>query len=415
MKMGGFMRFRPDDVAINIALSLDIIGIVASFFISIPTFWLITIHSFAASLLIVGIVLGRSARQKFKEMQVAKMTALTASMKEYDTRSAQAATLVDDQFHTIRETITQSYKIISEATSRLSGNLTGLKDQASGQMDMLGQLVDQLVNAAQAGAQNDQVQGTQKFAKVTETIIDDLVSFMGDVKHAGSETATSFGKMEELMSAIVKILNNVNDITKQTDLLALNAAIEAARAGEAGRGFAVVADEVRKLAKKSNEFSSQISKLLADIEMFMERVESSIHQVSNLDMSVADRSRSYMRNVWEELEKLNSAAASQSSSITQVTQQIHKFVLDAIVSLQFDDLVRQLLEQVSQRSALLENYMLTLHSIDSGDESEDGVVRFNQRIARIESAMAESRAKFGQLDNKQILQDSVETGSVDLF
>jgi methyl-accepting chemotaxis protein len=409
------MRFRPDDVAINLALSLDIVGILSSLFINIPPFWFITIHACAAGLLLFGIVLGRSARQKFKEKQIAKMTALTASMREYDTRSAEAATLVDVQFHTIRESITQSYKIISEATSRLSGNLTGLKDQAAGQMDMLGQLVEQLVSAAQAGAQSDQVQGTQKFAKVTESIIDDLVSFMGDVKHAGSETASSFGKMEELMSTIVKILNSVNDITKQTDLLALNAAIEAARAGEAGRGFAVVADEVRKLAKKSNEFSSQISKLLSDIEMFMERVESSIHQVSNLDMSVADRSRSYMRNMWDELENLNAAAASQSSSITQVTQQIHKFVLDAIVSLQFDDLVRQLLEQVSQRSDLLENYMLTLHNIDRGNESEDGVERFRQRVARIESVMAESRSKFGELDRKQIQQDSVETGSVDLF
>ncbi len=409
------MRFRPDDIAISVALLLEVSGVLASIVFNIPAFWSIIIHAFAAGILIFGIMLGRSARQKFKEKQIAKMNALSASMKEYDSRSAEAATLVDNQFHTIRESITQSYKLVSEATSRLSGNLTGLKDQAAGQMDMLGQLVDQLVSAAEAGAQTDQVQGTHKFAKVTESIVDDLVAFMGDVKHAGNETATNFGKMEVLMSAIVKILNNVNDITKQTDLLALNAAIEAARAGEAGRGFAVVADEVRNLAKKSNEFSSQISKLLSDIEMVMERVESSIFEVSNLDMSVADRSRSYMRNMWDELENLNAAAASQSSNITQVSQQIQKYVLDAIVSLQFDDLVRQLLEQVSQRSALLEHYMLTLHNIENGNESEDGVERFRQRISRVESAMAESRLKFGELDKKQIQQDSVETGSVDLF
>ena len=409
------MRFRPDDVAINLALSLDIVGIITSLFVDIPSFWFITIHCSAAALLIFGIVLGRSARQKFKEKQIAKMAALTASMKEYDSRSEEAATLVDAQFHTIRESITQAYKIIATDTSRLSGNLTGLKDQTAGQMEMLRQLVEKLLAAANGGAQSSQVEGTQKFAKVTESIVDDLVGFMGDVRHAGNETATSFGKMEELMSTIVKILNSVNEITKQTDLLALNAAIEAARAGESGRGFAVVADEVRNLAKKSNEFSSQISKLLSDIEMFMERVGSSIREVSNLDMSVADRSRSYMRNMWGELENLNIAAATQSSSISEVSQQIHKYVLDAIVSLQFDDLVRQLLEQVSQRSALLESYMLTLHNIERGNESEDGTERFRQRISRIESTMAETRLKFGEMDKKHIQQDSVETGSVDLF
>jgi methyl-accepting chemotaxis protein len=409
------MRFRPDDIAINLALALEILGVLASLFLSIPQYWFTIIHAIAAGVLVSGLVLGRSARKKFKEKQVAKMNALTESMKEYDSRAVEAATLVDVQFHTIRESITQAYKIIAEATSRLTGNLSGLKDQTAGQMEMLRQLVDQLVNAANAGAQHEQVEGTQKFAKVTETIVDDLVAFMGDVKHAGNETASSFGKMEELMSTIVKILNSVNAITKQTDLLALNAAIEAARAGEAGRGFAVVADEVRNLAKKSNQFSSQISKLLADIEMFMERVGTSIRQVSNLDMSVADRSRSYMRNMWDDLESLNAAAASQSSNITEVSQQIHKYVLEAIISLQFDDLVRQLLEQVSQRSALLESYMLTLHNIESGNESVDGVERFRHRISRIESAMAESLSKFGELDKKQILQDSVETGTVDLF
>ena len=413
--MEKIMGLRPDDVAIILALALTLAGVAASLLTGGISAWLTILQIIIALLLILGVVWGRSARKHFKQKHDARMSGLNATMKQYNTRSAEAVTLVDVQFHTIRESISQAYKIIGTATSRLTGNLTGLKDHSTGQMEMLRQLVENLVRTAEGNQQKEQVAGIKHFANNTEKIIDELVSFMGDVHNAGQETATSFLKMEELMASVVKILNSVNEISKQTDLLALNAAIEAARAGEAGRGFAVVADEVRKLAQKSNQFGSQIRGLLTDIEAFMARVGSSIREVSDMDTSVADRSRDNMRNMWNEMDNLNAAATHQSSHITKVSQDIHKLVQEAIISLQFDDIVRQLLEQVQHRSELLENFMMSLHNLERGGEPVDGLQRFQQRIAVIESAMTSSRSDFEALDKKHIQQDSVDSGSVDLF
>jgi methyl-accepting chemotaxis protein len=198
-------------------------------------------------------------------------------------------------------------------------------------------------------------------------------------------------------------------------LLALNAAIEAARAGEAGRGFAVVADEVRDLARRSNEFSLRIKNILADIEAFMRKVSSSIGAISNLDMGVAERSQTHLHDMWGEMDKLNTAAAGQTKHINEVSKQIRQHVLDAIISLQFDDLVKQLFEQIQYRSELLENYMLTLHNIERESDSEDGLERFQQRTSRIEATIAASRLKFAALDAKHVKQHSVDIGSVDIF
>lgn len=79
---------------------------------------------------------------------------------------------------------------------------------------------------------------------------------------AGRGAAQGMDEIQQVTAQIVKAIQVIQDIARQTNLLSLNAAIEAAKAGAMGKGFAVVAEEVRKLAERSRGSAQEIEQLI---------------------------------------------------------------------------------------------------------------------------------------------------------
>jgi methyl-accepting chemotaxis protein len=242
--------------------------------------------------------------------------------------------------------ISASAQSLSAVTEQTRQGVNGQKeetDQVATAMSEMTATVHDVARNAEAAASSAE-EADKRVTSGTE-VVQQTLARINQLAAAMATTTQSIEQLSEDAQRIDSVLDVIKSVAEQTNLLALNAAIEAARAGEQGRGFAVVADEVRNLARRTQDSTEQINKILnllvsrikevtvsmdqslvesgkaivlsEEVMAAFESIESKVHMIRDMTMQIATATEE-QHLVTEEI---NQNIVAINDGVTQISAQ----------------------------------------------------------------------------------------------
>lgn len=217
----------------------------------------------------------------------------------------------------------QSLSAVTEQTNREVGSQQQETEQVATAMQQMSATVHDVARNAEQAAQAAEVADGKVGSG--QQVVRQSLQRIEQLAVAAEAASAGIDSLSAEIHTIGDVLEVIKSVAGQTNLLALNAAIEAARAGEQGRGFAVVADEVRALAKRTQQSTEHIERLVASLRGNAEQSVAQIRGSTELvRLAVADtlQTESALASIAvavSQIQQMNqqiAAAAEQQSSVS---------------------------------------------------------------------------------------------------
>lgn len=278
-----------------------------------------------------------------------------------------------------------SAKEIAVATEEIANGASSLAVEAEKGNTITYEIGSKMKEVAKANSEMDQAASEVEQVSERGTVyMTELISKTNDTEQMTRNMVEKVDKLKESTSSIRKILDVLNNMTKQTNILSLNATIEAARAGAAGKGFMVVADEIRKLAEQSKQSIEVVAQITDTIQKEIDETVvalSDAYPVFQQQISSVKEADLIFKQVRNQMGGLAERISGVTESITSL-ERSQVTLTDAMSNV---SAVSEESSATSQEVASLSNEQLNV---------SEGLVKLSENLEALSSSLQEQLAKF---------------------
>jgi methyl-accepting chemotaxis protein len=315
--------------------------------------------------------------------------------------------LIGAEITELREMVSQTLGLIANAVSDLQNSFSGILQESELQQ----QLVSQLMQGDHSHPDSDTAYiDVNDFLSENSVLLNENVDRLISMGKNSVEVAHQVDDLSTQMDGIFTLLDSANNIARQTNLLALNAAIEAARAGEAGRGFAVVAQEIRKLSQDSAQFNEEIRTQVQESQRIFEKTRGIVGRMASQDMSTSITAKGKMDDMAVKVQELNAMVAKGIEDMGAVVDRLSENVNSGLRLLQFEDIVRQVLERADKRIGFLERFAAELNRLPLAQQDETG-----DQVEVAKARLEALRTEVAEAAHRAVSQQNMAEGELEFF
>lgn len=237
-----------------------------------------------------------------------------------------------------------------------SEHIAQVVDHQSGKGDQIAIMLDAVVEDVKLVASYLDI--TRCVTRLVDLVHESrkTLNYLLDEQQGGADdkrqTIQDLDSSVQQINRVEEIVQVMHKLTFTTQLLASNAAVAAARAsGEEGRAFKVIAVRMAEFAQEISASAREISRVIGEFKEIFDRSLEKTRQQIQGDLARheqhTERVNTVMENLVGSVENANKAGSQLAGALVTLESDVPSAVRNVMVSLQYQDRMKQILEHVA--------------------------------------------------------------------